>query len=145
VTHLVIFGERPGPNTDPKRPLFEHTTTGAAARLRALLNMSPKEFNETSRYNVVNDQTTSTADPAVRNRVMEIMTRHMQIQGLPKFLFLGRSAQNAGPPLVRGLDYLEIKEDAMVIPHPSGRNRWYNSQANVAECVEALNKFLGRI
>lgn len=145
MNHLVIFGERPGPNTDPARPLHLHTTVGAAARLMDLLDMRPARFLETSRYNVVDDHTTSTADMAVRSRVALRMRQHRETCLHSRFLFLGKSAIRAAPPQYRNLEFGHCIGDVMLIPHPSGVNRYYNSEANTRFIREALRQFTRRI
>jgi uracil-DNA glycosylase len=144
MTHLVIFGERPGPNTDPDKPLHIHTTTGAAERLRELLGMSKKEYYETSRYNVADDPWTSTASSVARGKVLYRMDKHRAMMQNARFIFLGRAAANAAPRAFRNAEFGVQYGDVMVIPHPSGRNRYYNSQANKLFIEESLRKFLGR-
>ncbi len=143
---LIIFGERPGPNTDPDRPLYPHTTTGAAARLIRLLGVSEEWYLSNLnvvRYNAAGDFFTGTTDPRVREYVWERMLWHMKYDGLPRFLFLGRAAAFSGPRLIRNLKWGEPEQHAMVIPHPSGRNRYYNSQASTRFIEESLRKFAG--
>jgi hypothetical protein len=141
VNRLVIFGERPGPNTDPNRPLHIHTTTGAAARLRELLQLDTARYYETSRYNVVNDKTTSTADFQVRSRVALLMQQHRNAFLGVRFIFCGKAAINAAPPQYRRLEFGHCLGDVMLIPHPSGVNRYWNSEANTRFIVEALRQF----
>ena len=141
MNHLVIFGERPGPNTDPSRPLYPHTTTGAAARLMRLLGMSRTRFLEASRYNVVDDRITSTSDLAARSRVALRMRMHRETHESSRVVFLGRAALNGAPPRYRMLEFGLEMDDVMVIPHPSGVNRYYNSEANTHFIVESLRQF----
>jgi hypothetical protein len=141
---LVIFGERPGPNTDPERPLYPHTTTGAAARLIRLLGMSENEYlSRTIRYNVVKEGSISTAEPDIRREVRGLLAHH-RLDKETRFIFLGRSAANAAPPEFRNLEFCQPLEDVMIIPHTSGRNRFYNSEANVRLVEESLRKFTRR-
>lgn len=96
------------------------------------------------RYNVYDDLFPEESLDCARSRVFQRMLWHMEVDGLPKFLFLGRASAHAGPLLVRNLPWCVEKEDAMVIPHPSGRNRWYNSLANTHLTRQSLSRFLGR-
>jgi hypothetical protein len=148
VSRLIIFGERPGPNTDPTRPLYPHTTTGAAARLIKLLGVSTEWYlseRNVVRYNAVGDMFTSTADPEPREYVRGRISWHISYDGEPKFLFLGRAAANAGPASLKRLSWGEELNRMMVIPHPSGRNRYYNSQANTHFIEQSLRKFAGTL
>jgi hypothetical protein len=142
VYNLVIFGERPGPNTDPNRPLFPHTTTGAAAKLIEMLGISREEYLKLTRYNVVNNHHASTNHPGVRSRVEYLLSAHRR-ESLTRFLFLGRSAAQALPRAYRNLPFGVPHGSIMIIPHPSGRNRYYNSQVNKSFIVQSLRKFAG--
>lgn len=144
MNHLVIFGERPGPNTDSWRPLHIHSSTGAANRLRLLLDMSVGEYYETSRYNVVDNSYGKTTSAEARKRVLQRMMKHQTAVPHTKFLFLGRAAAEGGPPPIRTLEWGQEFRNCMVIPHPSGRNRYYNSAASTHFIKESLRKFLGR-
>jgi hypothetical protein len=141
---LLVFGERPGPNTDPNRPLFPHTTTGAAANLIRMLGISQEEYlAKVTRYNVVDNHHTSSAAPCVREKVWERMAHHItRWGGDARIVFLGRSAAYAGPEWVRILPWGVPQAGVMVIPHPSGRNRFYNSLASKEFIVQALRKFV---
>ena len=140
--NLVIFGERPGPNTDPLRPLYPHTTTGAAARLIEMLGISQEEYLRIVRMNVVNDQTTPTSSDEVRRNVYLTMA-HYRSKGPVRFLVLGRSAAQALPKEYRDMPFGTIYGGIMIIPHPSGRNRYYNSQANKEFIIQGVRKFAG--
>lgn len=139
---LVIFGERPGPNTDPERPLFPHTTTGAAARLIRLLGLTQEEYLATvTRYNVVGDFHSRTNTNFARAYVADKMQWHRSYDGIVRFVFCGKAAAQAGPPEVRKLGFGETWHDCMVIPHPSGRNRFYNSEASTRLIEQSLRQF----
>ncbi len=148
---LIIFGERPGPNTDPKRPLWPHTTTGAAARLARLLGMTTEEYiAETIRYNVVDNRHTATSFPSCRARVERRILFSLRRYGLrTRVLFLGQAALAGAPAPFRNLSfnkfrYFEPFGHVMVIPHTSGVNRYYNSEGNIRLTEEALRSYAGR-
>ena len=128
---LVLIGERPGPRTDPERPLYPHTTTGAAARLIDLLGL-PREdyFNLTTRINAFNDGCRPLSLEEARRRV----TRHMIVAinryVNPRFVFLGAEALRCGPQIYRRMQPADVRDLVMYLPHPSGVNRWYNSSEN---------------
>ena len=142
---IVIFGERPGPNTDPDRPLFPHSTTGAAANLAQLLGMSLEEYvRGTVRYNVCDDPWTSTADRTVRLRVRSILEMHRKQSRDNHFIVLGRDTARAFPPEYRYAPFGHHIHDTILIPHTSGVNRYYNSQEDKEFIKQSLKDFLGR-
>ncbi len=139
---LIIFGERPGPNTDPLRPLYPHTTTGTAANLIEMLGITETEYlAETVRYNVLDD--TDIHSTGGRGRVQTRIDFHVGMCVDPHFLFLGKIALNAAPKLYRKMEFGIPRDNFMVIPHPSGRNRYYNSQANSDFIIQSLRKWAG--
>jgi hypothetical protein len=142
---IVVFGERPGPNTDPARPLHPHTSTGAAARLIKMMGMSEVEYlGATCRYNVVDDQYSATTGYMARERVKNRLEAHRNLGDDAKFVVLGRSAAAAFPPKYRYQPFGHPLGDVIIIPHPSGRNRMYNSQDYYDFIVQSLREFLGR-
>ncbi len=145
VTPSVVFiGERPGPATDPLRPLYPHTTTGAAARLIALLGVPELEYLERSdRYNAFHDGEQLLNLTQARERLAEIMRARSEEHPDPRFVFLGAEALRAAPPAYRRMGFLEVRGTALALPHTSGVNRWYNSQANTEAAAAALAAHIG--
>lgn len=141
---VVFFGERPGPNTDPLRPLYPHTTTGAAARLIGLLGCTTEQYLAGSaRYNVFhNGQCLLPLDKA-RARVHALMAEHMVAQPDVRFVFVGAEALRTAPALLRKIPFLAVRGAVLHLPHTSGVNRWYNSAANTAAARAALAAHLG--
>jgi hypothetical protein len=139
---LVIIGERPGPNTDPLVPLFPHTTTGAAARLIQMLGIPVATYlRKVIRYNVVDNHDDGILSG--RKRLLERMDFHRRRSSNVRFVFLGRETiRGAGPPYSK-IPFGTVHGDVMLIPHPSGRNRYYNSLANRTFITQALREFAG--
>ncbi len=136
---VVFFGERPGPNTDPLRPLFPHTTTGAAAKLINLLGVSTEHYLEHScRYNVFNNGTEDVGLDAARRRVEHLMTWHLTQHQDPRFVFVGGEALRAAPQFYRRMLPIQINDAVLYLPHTSGVNRWYNSPENTMVARSAL-------
>lgn len=137
---LVIVGERPGPNTDPKRPLFPHTTTGAAARLIRMIGVPVSEYlRYTQRYNAYHDGENAISDLAeARRRLQAIHYHYMDLYPEVQFLYLGKSALNAAPREYRKLQFLQNRDNVWLIPHPSGVNRVYNDESVVDRTSELL-------
>lgn len=144
-TGLVIFGERPGPNTDPLRPLFPHTTTGAAMRLIRMMGISVSDYLRfTQRYNVYHDGHREIHDlEEARRRVEALHYKHLDLNPQTIFLYLGKSALNAAPREYRKLAFLRNEENVYVVPHPSGCNRVYND-ADVTDRTSLLLKSIWR-
>jgi hypothetical protein len=109
-----------------------------------MLGMSQEEYlNETIRYNVVDDYTTSTTAPEVRERMKKRLEKHRCVNEA-KFIVLGRDAALALPQNFRYQPFGYAHKDVLIIPHPSGRNRYYNSYANKLFIEQSLREFLGR-
>ncbi len=143
MARLVIFGERPGPNTDATRPLHPHTTTGAAAKLINLLGMTTEEYlRDTIRYNVVDNGRVSTRSENAKVRVLQRMAAERQTNPNPRFLFCGRETIACLGTGTRTWKWGEIKGDTMLIPHPSGRNLFYNSREDTDFIRRQLKEFL---
>jgi hypothetical protein len=140
-TGLVIFGERPGPNTDPMRPLFPHTTTGAAARLIRMMGVSVSEYLRfTQRYNTFHDghREMSSLEEA-RRRVAALHFKHLDLNPDTHFLYLGKTAVSAAPLEFRDLQFLQGRDNVWLIPHPSGCNRIYNDAGSLDRVSLLLN------
>lgn len=135
---IYILGERPGPNTDKRVALYPHTNTGAAARLMRLLELSQAEYlTSTSRLNAVDDKS-STASSVARQRVEEFLNS----AGQNPFIVLGKSAIKAMPAKYRKMDFGEIKDNVLLLPHTSGVNRVWNDPAFTAKMQRIAREFI---
>jgi len=135
---IYILGERPGPNTDPSVALYPHTTTGAAARLHRLLGLSQAEYlASTSRLNAVDDKS-STASSVARQRVEEFLLSASQ----NPFIVLGKSAIKAMPAKYRKMEFGEIKDNVLLLPHTSGVNRVWNDPDFAAKMQQVARDFI---
>lgn len=120
---FVIFGEGPGPNTDPFRPLYPHATTGAAAKLAALLDLTHEEYLErTVRYNARHDGERPLALDESRVRVARLMGNLLAWDAEARFVFLGGKALAAAPPHARKLLPCQRVGNILFIPpHQRGK------------------------
>lgn len=135
---IFILGERPGPNTDPSVALYPHTSTGAAARLARLLNLNTAEYlANTSRLNAVDDKS-STASTEARLRVEEFLQR----AGSEPFIVLGKSALRAMPTKYRKMQFGDISDNVLLLPHTSGVNRVWNDPAFTAKMQRIAEEFI---
>lgn len=141
VRTIVLFGEKPGPNTDPLRPLYPHTTTGAASRLIMLFGVNISEYlKHTSRYNVFRDERGPLTLEVARERVSRIHFKHMEMDPKTPFIFLGKSAIRCAPLKFRDLQFLQGEDNVYLIPHPSGQNRFYNDAEDKNRVSALLRK-----
>lgn len=142
---IVVFGERPGPRTDPRQPLFPHTTTGAAAKLIRLLGWTTEEYlQRTTRINVFHDGAHALGLQAARRRVERYMTVAIARHGAPVFVAVGRETLRALPQFYRSMEAAETRDLVMYLPHTSGVNRWYNSQDNTELATRVLREHVAK-
>jgi hypothetical protein len=135
---IYILGERPGPNTDKSVALYPHTNTGAAARLFRLLSLTQEVYlANTSRLNAVDDQS-STASTVARQRVEEFH----RSAGQNPFIVLGKSALKAMPVRYRKMQFGDIVENVLLLPHTSGVNRVWNDPAFTAKMQRIAREFI---
>lgn len=135
---IFILGERPGPNTDPSIALYPHTTTGAAARLSRLLGFNNEDYlANTARLNAVDDKS-STASTVARLRVEDFLRR----AGSEPFIVLGKSALRAMPSKYRRMQFGEIVDNVLLLPHTSGVNRVWNDPAFSAKMQTTAREFI---
>jgi GH25 family lysozyme M1 (1,4-beta-N-acetylmuramidase) len=112
---IYILGDRAGPNTDPERPLFIHNSTGAAARLARLLDMTDEEYLSNTIRENANGNT---------NHVSQFLGR---ANGKP-FIVLGKAALKAMPYKYRDMKFGDVKCNVLLLPHTSGVNRVWNDK-----------------
>lgn len=144
---ITILGERPGPNTDPSRPLYPHTSTGAAANLARLMGLSIEEYLEiTDRYNASDAPLGYEGCGSLipRDRVRRIWDRLVRSENIELLIVCGRETQRALPsPWRTTLEMLEPEyvpdgTTVLLIPHPSGRNRVFNEREYKARVEKIL-------
>lgn len=136
---IWILGERPGPNTNPSIALYPHTTTGAAARLARLLNLTTEDYlARTARLNAVDTQGASTASSEARLRVEYFLFE----AGSEPFIVLGKSALKAMPAKYRKMQFGDKIDNVLLLPHTSGVNRFWNDPANSAKMQQIAREFV---
>lgn len=141
---IYVVGDRPGPNTDPERPMFPHTTTGSAQRLIDLMGVSRDWYLEnTVRMNAWHDGEKLIAKSEAISRLGEKFF-HIQQQCPLEFLILcvGQKSREIFPRK-------NIPDNAEVfyLPHTSGVNRFWNDRVATA-CIRlrlrsVISKTLG--
>lgn len=146
----LLIGQAPGPNTLEDYPLYPYPRTSAGGRLAHFLELSRGEYLQAfDRCNLLPYFPGQTGDkskedrlpiPAARlaARVLRPLLRGREV------IMVGRQVSDAfqlGP--VPFLEWTELQVDprcaatdcsgrarVAIIPHPSGRNHWYNSELN---------------
>ena len=132
----LLIGQAPGPNTDPTRPLYPLPRSSAGGRLAEFMGLEPKLYNSIfDKVNLLNEF------PGRGKRDDKFPLRDAMI------------AASAMRPLLKGRDVILIGRNVAlafglqlefhtwtdmftpanwiaVVPHPSGRNHWYNSPEN---------------
>ena len=136
---IYILGERPGKNTDPSRPLYPHSSTGAAARLYRLLSLTQEEYLAgTIRLNAADDFVVSTSSAGARSRVESFL----HDSAAEPFIVLGKSALKAMPTKYRKMDFGEIIDNVLLLPHTSGVNRVWNDPVFSARMQQIAREFI---
>lgn len=135
---IYILGERPGKNTDPSRPLYPHNTTGAAARLIRLLSLTREDYiRYTTRLNAANS-TESTSSVESRLRVESFLLE----AGHKPVLVLGREACKALPTKYRKIEFGQIIDNVLCIPHTSGISRFWNDKEKALSIQNITRDFI---
>lgn len=155
----VLIGEAPGRNTDPRTPLFPMPKNSAGFRLFSLTGLEwRKEYLELfERVNLFAEwpgvYTTScprgkdkwsTRDARLAAQAVRYMLRGRRA------VLVGRRVQTAFGYEKNGRDYCEWAHDVhwnvtyASIPHPSGRNLWYNVPGNKERVQEFFQELLAQ-
>lgn len=142
---LALVGEAPGPNTHTDMPLYPAPERSAAGRLRTMLGWSRSEYLRTfARANML-DRYPGPAFPLTEARgLAQGVAQRLSPRPL---LLMGQGVASAFRfPKEAGLlswaDYLlgQTIIRAAVVPHPSGRNLWYNEPGNRERAVAFIQR-----
>ena len=139
---VLLVGEMPHETSDPTLPLFpvpEHRTGG---RLAKMMGLRRSEYLiRTRRINLINEPKWSTKTAREHAKLIKMI-----IPDYACAVFLGKRVINAF-----GCGDLEIAallkarfargEPGVVLclPHPSGKNLWYNDERNAEKAEAALH------
>lgn len=143
----ALVGEAPGPNGNPETPLWPDPPNSAAGRLVAMMGLSRRDYLcSFVRANVL-DAYPGPVFPLseARGRAAALAQR---LAPLPLIL-LGRGVAGAfrfpTPHLMEWEDYVldGVWIRAAVVPHPSGRNLWYNDPLHRARVGSWLREVTG--
>lgn len=145
----LLIGEAPGPNTLPEYPLFPAPLKSAGGRLPGIMGISRAVYLQTfDRMNLILKYP-GPKWPAVQARENAKLIRPLLTDR--HVVMVGRNVSRAfgfeelpwhkwALMVVKGNRPSEPRHVRLaVVPHPSGRNRWYNDEAH---CQEALGFWL---
>lgn len=156
----LLIGQAPGPNTDPELPLFPVPSTSAGGRLADIMGLTRGEYlNTFERTNVLREfpgkykrddkfplpqaRLAATAiKPLLANRDVIIVGRNVAtVFDLSGDFHVWQEWQ------VRRR--CAVSKDAgicrvAIVPHPSGRNHWYNSKENRELAHRFWQEFLNK-
>jgi hypothetical protein len=152
VSNLVLIGEAPGPNTDPAFPLFPLPARSAGYYLCKLTGLSTAGYLRTfERHNLLQEHPGHNANGRGKDRwpvrearaaagamlpflagrrVILVGRRVAEAFGQPRELLDFFSWQEVHVKRWRPLDERPGPVSLTCIPHPSGRNHWYNEPGN---------------
>jgi len=125
----LIVGENPGARTHPYLPLFPWPPSSSAGRLVSMSGVTPGQYlGGLYRRNLV-DSTSWNASAAER-RARCILTALFDADPSLRVVLCGSKVARAFhlPPDPWTPSVLDSRQTCVVIPHPSGLNRMYNSQ-----------------
>lgn len=159
----LLIGQAPGPNTDPEYPLYPVPRTSAGGRLCTLLGMTKGEYLRTfDRCNLlpyfpgrsrIRDDSFPMPAARLAARVMRPLLRGRHVVLVGRKVASAFDLQEAdwfSPVQLRCGPRHAVTDcpgvaTAMVVPHPSGRNHWYNSDDNREAARVALRAFAEKV
>lgn len=143
---ILLIGQAPGPNTDPDLPLYPIPRTSTGGRLQSIMDVSRGEYLSLfERINLLpyfpGRHKRDDKFPMSNARLAASVLRPL-LSGRTVVL-VGRGVADAFEFPADFHDWVDwsvrrrcivTREQGMakmaVIPHPSGRNHWYNNQDN---------------
>ncbi len=157
-TRPLLIGQAPGPRTDPELPLFPVPNTSTGGRLKEIMGIRRYEYLRIfERINLL----PTFPGQHKRDDKFPIASARLAAAAM-RSLLAGRVVILVGRNVARAFGHVEefhqwvdwavrrpckIARDnpycrVAVIPHPSGRNHWYNDQANREAAQRFWNDFL---
>lgn len=147
----LLIGQAPGPNTNPDLPLFPLPRTSTGGRLAAFMGLSRTQYLRSfDRVNLLQffpgkckrDDKFPLKDAKIAAAAMKPLIRGRQV------ILVGRNVSQAflwGELPFHTWITLMDGTDLSVIPHPSGRNHWYNSEGNREEARTFWAEYLAKM
>lgn len=148
---VLLIGQAPGPNTDPELPLYPVPRTSAGGRLQQMMKLTRAQYLKNfERINLLNEY------PGTHKRDDKFPIREARLAARTlRPLLAGRSVVLVGRNVARAFQldipfhvwgHLQARRACVlnktsglsrvaVVPHPSGRNHWYNKAENREEAA----------
>lgn len=147
----VIVGEAPSPSaTRPVSPLFPFPTRSAGARLWRMTGLSRADYMRGfHRVNLLpvygRHWSASDARWAAHNLIGSRLLDERAVVFLGKRVWLAFGGREDAEPLVWYAACVPAFRPACValVPHPSGRNRWYNDELQAGAAVNFMRLLAG--
>lgn len=145
---LLVIGEAPGPNTDPRHPVGPLPLSSAGGRLCAMMGLTSREYlRRVDRINLLPVYPGGSWSVIVARAAAD----NLRCSGLFRgrnVILLGRRVQEAFYGNATMPPYCQMglsgRGQCMIgfIPHPSGRNLWYNDKKNMKKVKKFLKEVL---
>lgn len=140
---LALVGEAPGPRTRADMPLYPYPDQSAAGRLRRMLGYTRGEYLRTfARANLLGEYPGPTfpvgrARPLAAGLAQDLAPRPLLLLGRG----VGMAFRFPTDEVLCWRDYIldGVLVRAAIVPHPSGRNLWYNDSANRAAAARFIH------
>lgn len=151
MSNPLLIGQAPGPQTNPDMPLYPIPPTCTGGRLQKMMGLSRKDYlHFFDRTNLLHefpgqckrDDKFPTRDARIAARAM------VPLLGGRLVIFIGRNVSTAfGYPCevlpFFKWDYCPRWEFSFVaVPHPSGRNHWYNKVGHLNQALDFWVEFM---
>ena len=142
----LLVGQAPGPNTDPTRPLYPNPSHLSGGRLAEIMGLDPREYlRRFDRINLLyrhpgrwpgkNDDKWPEKLARVAAEAVRPLVRDRDV------ILVGRNVARAFG-LAETPFHARLPDATVVIPHPAGRNHWYNDPVNRKEAHEFWTRYL---
>lgn len=155
----LLIGQAPGPNTDPRLPLFPVPKTSAGGKLQQLTGLTRGEYlTYFERVNLLyNFPGTHAREDKFPMRFAKVSANSMRpLLAHRTVVLVGRNVASAfGLGWIRFHTWEQIRccrriprteydglSTIAVVPHTSGRSHWYNTLENRREAEQFWNDFL---
>lgn len=154
----LLIGQAPGPRTDPEMPLFPVPSTSAGGRLQDLMGLRRGQYLEMfERVNLLpyfpGSNSQGDKFPMRPAKLAASVMKPLLVDRT--VIMVGRQVAQAFGHEAEFLEWTELRcrrpshhprcpglAKVLVIPHPSGRNHWYNNAENKRTAEEVLQKLV---
>lgn len=149
---ILLIGQAPGPNTNPRKPLYPLPESSSGGRLAKFMGLTAEQYLVLfDRCNVLQefpgkydrDDRFPIRQALIAARAMLPFLKDRQV------VFVGRNVANVFGyqelPFHKWTVDTEFDFLLSCVPHPSGRNRWYNLEENVDASQKFWRETLGTL